>query len=856
MVCPDPDELHSMILTDRLEDDGAVVDHIARCNDCQRMIEGWIADDKDYSIGSQSTNISKSVAWTDELGARLVEGVRASLHSESTSTPEFPEKLGRYRVLEPVGEGGMGTVLKARQEGLNRIVALKVIRRRSFGKQADARRFRAEAESVAKLDHPGIVPIFEVSEQGPYIFYAMSYVAGGTLADKCRSGPINWQEAARLGEQIAVAISYAHKHGIIHRDLKPSNVLLADNDQPRIADFGLAKHLTDSDDITATGEILGTPAFMSPEQAAGQTKSISTLVDVYGIGGILFALLSGKPPFPGEDPVAVIYRVIHQASPSLRRVNPDVPLDLATIVDKCLSKRPSDRYSSAEAVAEDLARLIQGRMILAKPLTPMQRATRWIVRNPTTVTLLGLLISVTVFGGGVAAYYRVLANRRQAALSSQASDLATAKLSADQSAVDAERDLLRVKEQAGAAVSLLEEMVFKVQKTYAGNPAAQKERRELLQSALERLDRIEVEHVKPLRVSRLRAKALASLGEVIMQVGDGSGPAGISATRPYFEKSIAISRQLHRDYPGHVEVAADLASSLIEFGDTLAFAGAWREANQLFDQALPLSQSLVESQPKDLRMHEMLANNLMLSGEALSHLNQNAEGKTKLLEAAKKLEQLHQENPESYSVYLQLSLCWQEIGDWCRKMKKYAEGTAAYERMLEIAAGMCAKFPLDSGSIMALGSAHERLGDLAQDQGNFQEALQQQERGLELVEVLRTNSPNNDFVHWQVAFSYHKVAILCRRLGNVERARELIEECVQVRLSAVEADSANREFRSKLISSLRVLASVCQMQKETSRELEALLLAREHLDALQPGKIDDSLEKRIQRLGQPKELQD
>jgi WD40 repeat protein/tRNA A-37 threonylcarbamoyl transferase component Bud32 len=300
--------------------------------------------------------------------------------------------FGDYELLEEIARGGMGVVYKARQRSLNRPVALKMILAGQLASEHDVKRFYSEAEAAATLDHPNIVPIFEVGQHEGQHYFTMGYVDGPSLAAKLE--PAGWQpkEAARLVRQIAEAVQYAHARGVIHRDLKPPNVLLGADGVPRITDFGLAKRSEGTSDLTATGQILGTPSYMSPEQAAGKTREIGPLTDVYSLGAILYALLTGRPPFVGRDLLSTISQVMFQEPTSPRQLNPRVDRDMETITLKCLQKDPAQRYTSALALADDLGRFLDGVPIAARPVGKAERLLRWGRRNPVVATLAGTAV--------------------------------------------------------------------------------------------------------------------------------------------------------------------------------------------------------------------------------------------------------------------------------------------------------------------------------------------------------------------------------------------------------------------------------------------------------------------------------
>ncbi|MFN0055795.1 MAG: WD40 repeat domain-containing serine/threonine protein kinase [Planctomycetales bacterium] len=298
--------------------------------------------------------------------------------------------FGEYELLEEIARGGMGVVYKARQVKLNRIVALKMILAGQLAGPDDVKRFHSEAEAAAQLDHPGIVPIFEVGQHDGQHYFSMGFVDGRSLAARVVEGPLPPREAAQLVRDVAEAVEYAHCRGVIHRDLKPGNILLDGQGKPRVTDFGLAKQMHQDSGLTGTGQILGTPSYMPPEQAAGRIDQIDPRADVYSLGAILYCLLTGRPPFQAASPLDTLRQVVEKEPLAPRQLNPQVPLDLQTIALKCLEKNPARRYASALDLAAELGRYLNGEPVLARPVGRLERAQRWSRRNPALTAAAGL----------------------------------------------------------------------------------------------------------------------------------------------------------------------------------------------------------------------------------------------------------------------------------------------------------------------------------------------------------------------------------------------------------------------------------------------------------------------------------
>lgn len=322
-------------------------------------------------------------------------------HPSGRALPPTIRCFGDYELLGEIASGGMGVVYFARQISLNRNVALKMIRSGALATPAEVQRFRTEAEAAANLDPPSIVPIYEVGEQEGQHYFSMKLVEGGNLAErisnfKCE---ISKREAARLIATLARAVHHAHQRGVLHRDLKPTNVLLDEQGAPHLTDFGLAKLAHDRGDLTQTIAILGTPHYMSPEQAAGRARELTTATDIYSLGAILYELLTGRPPFHGESALEVLPQAQARAPEPPRKLNPSVDRDLETICLMCLEKQPRRRYDTAATLAEDLDHWLAGEPIQARPVSPPERVLKWARRNPALASL--IVVAHLLFLSGI-----------------------------------------------------------------------------------------------------------------------------------------------------------------------------------------------------------------------------------------------------------------------------------------------------------------------------------------------------------------------------------------------------------------------------------------------------------------------
>jgi anion transporter len=313
---------------------------------------------------------------------RMACEATASLIAEAGPvSPGEPRVFADFELLEEIGRGGMGVIYRARQLGLNRVVAVKTIIAGRLASEEEVRRFELEARSAAKLRHPNIVTIHGVGEHEGQSYFSMEHVEGRSLNEVIQDRPLSPRKAARLVRAIADAIGYAHREGVLHRDLKPSNILIEPSGRPKVTDFGLAKLVTEDSELTASGAIIGTPSYMSPEQAAGRVKQVNESSDIYSLGAILYATLTARPPFTGDTAAETITRVLDGEVTPPRVENPEIPEELQIICLRCLEKDPRQRYASARALKEDLERFLEDRPILARPPGYMERAWRWCRRR-------------------------------------------------------------------------------------------------------------------------------------------------------------------------------------------------------------------------------------------------------------------------------------------------------------------------------------------------------------------------------------------------------------------------------------------------------------------------------------------
>jgi WD40 repeat protein len=410
-ACPVPEQLRQLLAEELSDAEREQIEsHVESCAACKELLAkltGNLASDEQQTIARGQ---SRSWHMTDRsfLGRLLStdtriggegENEQPSWRESAAACAEGWPRVPGYEVLGVLGRGGMGVVYKARQVNADRLVALKMILAGGHAGPAELARFRTEAEAIARLQHPHVVQVFEVGELQGLPFFSLEFCPGGSLDRKLAGTPLPPQEAAAVVAKLARGVQAAHEARVLHRDLKPGNVLLTSDGTPKVTDFGLAKKL-DAQGVTIPGVIMGTPSYMAPEQASGQSKEVGPAADVYALGAILYECLTGRPPFKAATAWDTLRQVMSEEPVPPRRLNAQVPRDLETVCLKCLQKEAPKRYATAAELADDLGRFQAGEPIIARPVGRLERGVKWVRRRPAMATLAALL--VVVFFAGVA----------------------------------------------------------------------------------------------------------------------------------------------------------------------------------------------------------------------------------------------------------------------------------------------------------------------------------------------------------------------------------------------------------------------------------------------------------------------
>jgi serine/threonine-protein kinase len=491
--------------------------------------------------------------------------------------------FGDYELRRVLGRGGMGVVYQAKQLSLNRLVAVKMIRAGLWAGDDEVRRFKNEAEAVAGLDHPQIVPIYEIGTHEGQHYFSMKLVGDTSLAAQLPRFTADPKAAARLVAEVARAVHHAHQRGILHRDLKPSNILLDAEGRPHVTDFGLAKKLEGNGELSVSGSILGTPAYMSPEQAAGHRGAVTTATDLYGLGAILYASLTGRAPFQADDVLETLEQVREREPEKPSKLNPRLPRDLEVICLKCLEKDPRRRYGSADALADELERYLRGEPILARRTGPWERALKWARRRPALAGLAAALL-VAVVAGSIASTVLWLRAERNYRNEQAARADAQARLGLAQEAIRT------------YYTGVSEDLLLK-------EPQMKALRDKLLGTALEFYKRLQ-ESLQ----GNPDPKAQADLGEAYYRVGEITSMVGSrDDAKQAHRRALAIREKLAALYPDRDVYQRDLATSLYW---TVAPAGAAVDEKERWTQlerARAIRERLASAHPENEKDQVALA---------------------------------------------------------------------------------------------------------------------------------------------------------------------------------------------------------------------------------------------------------
>ena len=739
--CPSEAILVSL-LDESIDDEiSAEVDtHVSQCNDCMKKLAKLSQSGDTVSIMNvdHSTDVSD---WNQDRIARIAEIAECRLLSEPT-VPVIPG----YEIESIVARGGMGIVFKAKQLQANRNVAIKMILRGNFAHPEEVRRFLNEAQAAAQLDHPNIVPIYDVGTHQGQQYFSMKFIDGTSLKEKLHAGPLENREAATIILRVSRAIEHGHQHGILHRDLKPANVMLDDENWPYVADFGLAKQLASNaehSEITSTGQILGSPSFMSPEQATGSNAAVDEATDIYSLGATLYNTLTGRPPFQAATVLDTMQQVLSDPPIDLCKLNRAVDLDLETICLKCLQKEPSNRYRNVNALQQELQRYLDGKPILARPVSRVERTFRWCRRNPLTSTLIAGILTSLILGITTATYFAVLATRK----AEQAS------------------------EQTTLALATIETIIDTVQRKLRYIPGARGIRRELLVNTLSDLEAITEDPQFQSRANHDTAKIMVDLGALYLEVGDkGGGNAKVQAVR-HLRRAVEIFDDISPNGSSKdPAVLLDQARALTELGNVLFYQDQLPAAESCIQQALEISRRLVMIDPENLEFQDRLARTLWTLAECLFQQQRLALAMERAEEALEVAQWVERKETIESSLS-RVHACQVMIGDIAQQDGDHETAIEYYRTSLATAEDYLQNFPNTALAYDYLSLSYECLADYWRQAGELEKAKAYGMQMLEsLQQAIQIDDEDRSYKEG-LACAYDNLFGIHRELGDLATAR-------------------------------------------------------------------------------------
>jgi serine/threonine protein kinase/Flp pilus assembly protein TadD len=744
----------------------------------------------------------------------------------SRRTPLGPPTIPGYEVLTELGRGGMGVVYKARQLNLDRVVALKVLQIGGGASDQELARFRREAEAIARLPHPNIVQIHDVGEHNGRSYLALEYVEGGSLAQRLGGVPQVPATAAHLVETLARAMHHAHERGIVHRDLKPANVLLQEEGSPRrkdakedqeeekdrrgkepsalvssfaplrlcerfscipkITDFGLAKLLELPGLTQSEGAVLGTPSYMPPEQAQGQSGDVGPAADVYSLGAILYEMLTGRPPFRGATLLDTLAQVMADDPVAPRYLQPKVPHDLETICLKCLHKEPGRRYATALALAEDCAAFLRGEPIKARPTPLWEQMLKWARRRPAAAALAGtsaLAVLVVV----------VLVLTANARLREQ-------RRLAEEKSHEAQTNLLEAQEQRRRAVAHLRKACDAVDlmltrvgyDSLAPLPYMEATRRALLEDALHFYQDLAREEPADVELRHEWGRVHRRLGKVCQMLGD------LENAEQRFRGALAVHEQLAADFPGVPAYRQELGASYNNLGVLLNGRNQPEQAEQALRQALELQEKLVANQPKDPDNRLTLGESYDALGIVLDRLQRIREAEQALRHAGEWLGALVVDYPDVRDYQYSRANNNLNLAVFLARHGRRPEAEPAFRDDLDFWTRRTDESPTTPRFRARQALSCYNLSNLLIEEGQFLEAEKLLRRSLDLRKKLADDFPSVPGHHTSLGDTLHKLALLLRDRGDIAAAAPLWEQAIDQYRAALKVNPDAVELRRSL----------------------------------------------------------
>lgn len=715
-----------------------------------------------------------------------------------------------YEIVEELGRGGMGVVYRARQLALKRDVALKMILSGAHAGPGDLRRFANEAEAIARLDHPNIVQVYEVGQAEGRPFIALEYLEGGSLSNRLAGKPQPPRAAAEMICLLAEAIEFAHQRGVVHRDLKPANVMFDRHGAMKITDFGLAKRLEGESAGTRTGDVMGTPSYMAPEQASGATRQIGPPCDIYSLGVMLYEMLTGRPPFHGQDSVDTLLAVISEEPVPPRRLTAHVPRDLETICLKCLEKSPARRFASAGELAADLRRFLNHEPIVARPPGALERGIKWVRRHPARAIALGsVAVLLGAAAGGFAYHARTLSLQL----------------------AETERQRQRAEGDLDLALDTVDELVDHLSgENLAALPKSDPIRRDFLELTLAFCQGLLRENPgEPgvrWRMGRARRQAAA-----IQQIFGRQEQAEAD-----YRQAIRELEQLSAEFPTRQEYRRDLAATHNNLGNLLRSSEQITAAEAEYRAARRDFEQLANESPDNGDYRQQLAaswNNLGLARLAAGDAQAAEEAEQQALSLYRRLEQQH---PDGAEISQALGGVYSNLGSLSRAIGRLDQAIEAFREARKRFQHLHEQSPAKAEYRLLLASAENNLAAATLAAGDAAAADRAYTSAIELFASLAEEFPDVPAYRQRLADALNNRGLLSARQGQTQAARSGFQRAREIceREPAAMAGTANRETLAISLFGLAMLSADAGEAPEAERQLQSCLAVRRELVQREP----------------------
>lgn len=710
-----------------------------------------------------------------------------------------------YEVLEELGRGGQSVVYKARHLGLNRLVALKMIHFSAAADEEQNARFRREAEAVANFSHANIVQIHAVGEQRGRPYIVLEYVTEGPLSKKLAGAPQPPRYSAELVKTLARAMDAAHKAGIIHRDLKPSNVLLARDGSPKITDFGLAKDLQHGVSLTHTGgNIMGTPSYMAPEQAAGKSKDVGPAADVYALGAMLYEMLTGRPPFTGATPLDILPQVLANEPVAPRRLQPKAPRDLETICLKCLEKQPAARYASAAALADDLDRFLAGESIQARPASPWERSLKWARRRTAAATVIAAVFLLSVAGVAAGVYHSITIQRALGV--------------AEKRRIEANRQRDIAKENLQKARQILSQMVIHLVAEMAPNPdaaAIEETRKEIIAKAQTFARTLLVGSSQDLAARRMAALDHLVLANLSHLLGEDA------EAQKAMDEAIRIATRLSNEFPDDRENSLVLAAVHHDRAGWLYGTRKLAEAEIAIDESISLFTQAEQETPNDSTVLHNCGNSYNLKGLILAALEKRPECEAAFRKAIEFESRLTKLDGRNLNYRYALALMYNSLATNLEKGKNWSAAGDAFEESINLTKALAEERPDNSIYQQHLAGCYLNFGRMQITSGNIIEGSAHLSTAIEFASKVLEKHP----LKADALFLLAKATMLLGQtefLFNTNRGQSLFEQGANACKSLMRRFPDNAEYRNVFVQSHDVLYdALCQNDRLNDAETVA-----------------------------------